>query len=314
LTANQSVQLTANVTGGFTQQVTWSLSPAGTGTVSTSGLYVAPTSISSQQTVTVTATSVADATKSAAVVITLTPPTTVSVSPSSASLNVNQALQLTATVTGATNKLVTWTVSGAGSVSTSGLYTAPSVITAQQTVTVTATSAADSTKSASSIVTLVPLTVSLNLAGASLGGAQSQQFAATVTGSANQQVSWSIVPAGLGSISAAGLYTAPALVTSQQHRRFDQVGIRNRHALSGSPIPYTRLRSPAGRTDRTVCRFRELDKQPTGKLEQLACGSRRRFRHRHLHGTRNCEYDADCNIAGHQLGRCHEDRDGHRNS
>ena len=216
LTANQSVQLTANVTGGFTQQVTWSLSPAGTGTVSTSGLYVAPTSISSQQTVTVTATSVADATKSAAVVITLTPPTTVSVSPSSASLNVNQALQLTATVTGATNKLVTWTVSGAGSVSTSGLYTAPSVITAQQTVTVTATSAADSTKSASSIVTLVPLTVSLNLAGASLGGAQSQQFAATVTGSANQQVSWSIVPAGLGSISAAGLYTAPALVTSQQ--------------------------------------------------------------------------------------------------
>jgi hypothetical protein len=216
LTVNQTQQLTASVTGSTNQQVTWSLSPAGMGAISASGLYTAPASIPAQETVTVTATSVADSTKSAAAVVTLTPPVTVSLNPPSTSLTVNQTLQLTATVSGSSNQQVFWSLAGPGSLSVSGLYTAPATITAQQTVTVTATSVADATKSASASITLTPVAVSLNLSSAWLGGGQPQQFSATVTGTANQQVSWSMAPAGAGSISATGLYTPPALVTTLQ--------------------------------------------------------------------------------------------------
>ncbi len=68
----------------------------------------------------------------------------VSLSPTQATLSPNATFQFTATVTGATNPAVTWTSTG-GSVSNTGLYTAPS---AQGTYTVTATSVEDPTKSA----------------------------------------------------------------------------------------------------------------------------------------------------------------------
>ena len=51
--------------------VNWSISPAGVGTISSSGLYTAPANITAQQTVTVTATSQADNSKSGAATITL---------------------------------------------------------------------------------------------------------------------------------------------------------------------------------------------------------------------------------------------------
>src|SRR5262249_16906030 len=72
LGAGKTQQFTATVTGNSNTSVTWSLSPS-TGTISTGGLYQAPASVASQQTVTVTATSVADATKSASATVTLTP-------------------------------------------------------------------------------------------------------------------------------------------------------------------------------------------------------------------------------------------------
>ena len=60
-----------------------------------------------------------------------------------------------------------------------------------------------------------PIAVSVGPVTASLGPSQSQQFTATVTGTANTAVTWSLNP-GVGSMSAAGLYTAPATVTVQQ--------------------------------------------------------------------------------------------------
>lgn len=93
-----------------------------------------------------------------------------------------------------------------------GLYTAPALA---GTHTITATSVADPMKNATATVTVQgaisvsPSTVALNL------GAQ-QQFAATVSGSSNQSVTWSVDSAGAGnatngSISSTGLYTAPQL-------------------------------------------------------------------------------------------------------
>jgi hypothetical protein len=85
----------------------------------------------------------------------------VSVDPTSATVSVNGTQQFTPTVTGLTNSAVNWSVSGAGctgtgcgSVSTTGLYTAPPVAPSPATVTVTATSAQNSSLSASATVTI----------------------------------------------------------------------------------------------------------------------------------------------------------------
>ncbi len=69
---SQTQQFNARVTTSTNQAVTWSLSPS-VGSISGTGLYTAPSSIASQQTVTVTATSVADKTKTATATITLNP-------------------------------------------------------------------------------------------------------------------------------------------------------------------------------------------------------------------------------------------------
>jgi endonuclease/exonuclease/phosphatase family metal-dependent hydrolase len=76
----------------------------------------------------------------------------VTVLPGSVSLPEGQRQQFTATVSGTTNTSVTWS-SSSGTISTSGLFTAPTV-SASTIVTVVATSQADTTKSASAAVTV----------------------------------------------------------------------------------------------------------------------------------------------------------------
>jgi hypothetical protein len=88
-------------------------------------------------------------------------PVAVSISPTSARLQEGATLQFTATVTGTSNTAVTWSVndvtggnSTVGTVSTTGLFTAPGAIPSSNPVTVKATSQADTTKSASASVTI----------------------------------------------------------------------------------------------------------------------------------------------------------------
>ena len=143
--------------------------------------------------------------------------TAVAVNPSSASLIASQTQQFTATVTGNPNTSVTWSINpNVGSISAAGLYTAPSSIASAQSVTVTATSAADNTKSASATVNLAPVAVTVGPGTSSLAASQTQQFTPTVTGTTNTSVTWTINPSNAGSISAAGLYTAPASIASLQ--------------------------------------------------------------------------------------------------
>ena len=147
------------------------------------------------------------------------PSVSVSVSPATLSLPAGGAQQFTATVSGSSNTAVTWAMNPIfGTLSASGLYTAPSGATSQEIVTITATSAADSTKSASATVTVAPtpvISVSLNPASISLNASQTQQFTATVSNTSNTAVAWTISPS-VGTISAAGMYTAPSSITTQQ--------------------------------------------------------------------------------------------------
>jgi Bacterial Ig-like domain (group 2) len=142
LSSSQSQQFTASGSGS----VRWSISPS-VGTISNAGLYTAPASITSAQTITVTATSSSNRSESAQATVSLTAPATtvnVTVSPTSTSLSSSQTQQFKATVTGTSNTAVTWSLNSAvGAVSSSGLYTAPASIASAQTIYITAESSAE---------------------------------------------------------------------------------------------------------------------------------------------------------------------------
>ncbi len=159
-----AVQDTSNTT------VTWS---ATAGSISSSGLFTAPT-VSSNTNVTVTATSAADTTKKASSTVSVTTSTAVSVSisPTSSSLASGNTQQFGATVQGTSNTTVIWSAT-TGSISSSGMYTAPTV-TSSATATVTATSAADTTKKSSASVTVSPIqSTALAITTSSVPSAQS---------------------------------------------------------------------------------------------------------------------------------------------
>ena len=228
IVAGKTQQFTATVVNTTNTAVTWTVSGTGCsgaacGTVSSSGLYAAPGSVPNPAQVKVTATSVADSSKSASASVTILPPVAVSISPTNAQVVATKTQQFAASVTNTTNTAITWSVAGSGcsgaacgTVSSSGLYTAPPTVPSPAEVTVTATSVADSTKSASAnVVILPPVTVSISPTTAQVIAEKTQQFTATVTNTANTAVTWSVAGSGCsgaacGTVSSTGLYTAPA--------------------------------------------------------------------------------------------------------
>jgi len=133
----------------------------------------------------------------------------VAVAPLTAALLAGAQQQFAAAVTGTSNTAVIWSVqeSGGGTVSTAGLYTAPAT---GGTFHVRATSVADPTKSASATVTVTAVSVAVSPTSASVIAGNTRQFTATVTGTSNTAVTWSVQESGGGTVSASGLYTAPA--------------------------------------------------------------------------------------------------------
>jgi serine protease len=157
----------AAVTNTSNTAVTWSVNGVAggnvtVGTISPAGVYKAPASVPTPATVTVTATSAADTTKSGSAQVTVTVPIAVSITPATASVQTGMSQIFAATVTGSSSTTVNWSVNGVaggnamvGTISTSGVYTAPMTVPTPATVTVTAVSATDSTKSASAQATVV---------------------------------------------------------------------------------------------------------------------------------------------------------------
>jgi hypothetical protein len=132
-------------------------------------------------------------------------------------LTTSQTQQFTATVTGTSNTKVTWSLNPAvGALSSTGLYTAPATINAGQSVIITATSVADASQSANASVNLLPPpVVKIGPTSVNLTASQTQQFTATVTGTSNTKVTWSLNPV-VGALSSTGLYTAPETINAGQ--------------------------------------------------------------------------------------------------
>jgi hypothetical protein len=230
-------QFAATVTGSSNTTVTWTVSGAGCsgatcGTISAGGLYTSPASVPSPSTVNVNATSVADPTKSVSASVTLVTAAAVllSITPAAAVVPTASTDSFTASVTGTTDTAVAWSLTGAGcggascgslaTTSQAAVYTAPIVPPSPPSVTVVATSIAEPSKTAAATVTIVPVVVvTASPANTSVVVGATQQFSATVVGTSNTAVTWTLRGSGCsaaacGTISGTGLYTAPTAVPS----------------------------------------------------------------------------------------------------
>ena len=204
------------------------------GTVDDTGLYTAPAAVPTPASVTVTAISQVNPGDHVRRSVTLQAGTvTVTVQPTSASVTLGATQQFQATVSGSTDASVAWQVNGvangnaiSGTVSGTGLYTAPAVMPSPASVTVTAISQANSNDHASAVVTLQAITGVFVLPSAATvapGGAQI--FTASISGSGTPAggVAWNVhgVASGngtLGTIVVNGAtsaeYTAPTTIPS----------------------------------------------------------------------------------------------------
>ena len=216
LETGQQALFAATVGGTTNTAVTWTASG---GTVTSGGQYTAPSSAGTYR---VTAASVADPTQSSSAVVTVSQPSqiTISVSPITASLQSGGQQQFTAYLSNTSNTAVTWSTSG-GTITTSGLFTAP---TTAGTYTVTAVSVADATKTASATVSVSPpqtVAVSISPTAVAMPEKWQQQFAAMVSGSSDTAVTWAVTQ-GTGTITQSGVYTAPQAVETDIVRATSQ--------------------------------------------------------------------------------------------
>ncbi|MGD0270756.1 MAG: putative Ig domain-containing protein [Candidatus Sulfotelmatobacter sp.] len=208
-----STQFTALVTNTSNVAVTWSASP---GTISSTGLYQAPT-VTSNTAATVTATSVADATKSATAAVTVTPPPVSITTTSLLTATAGTAYSSTLSATG--GKLpYTWTLSSgslpsgitvqsagsiSGTTSQTGSFTATIEVTDSSSPKLTSSKSLTLTVNAAVAITITPTT-------ASVASGASTAFTALVSNTSNVAVTWSASP---GTVSTSGLYQAPTVTS-----------------------------------------------------------------------------------------------------
>jgi hypothetical protein len=248
VTLGSQSQYAATITGRSNTTVTWSVNGVAggnsrIGSISAKGLYTAPATAPESSSITITATSTASPSVSKSLPVALAAPpqatdgngtgSTVTLALSGASIvTLGESAQYTAIVTGNSDAAAAWSVDGViggdstvGTISASGLYTAPESQLPSGQVTITATSMADPSVSQNLVVTLAtqahtPVTIMVALGGpTSVQLGNSSQYTATVTGSSNTGVIWSVDglaggDSSVGAISSAGAYTAPAKAPS----------------------------------------------------------------------------------------------------
>ena len=134
----------------------------------------------------------------------------VQVTPPAPTVRTGGTVGFTASVTGTVNTSVTWTVvqAGGGTIDATGRYTAPATT---GTYTVRATSVADPLAAGEAAVTVqAPVAVTISPRTPSVVAGGTIAFTATVANSTNAAVTWSVPGTGCGTITQAGVYSAPA--------------------------------------------------------------------------------------------------------
>jgi uncharacterized protein (DUF1800 family) len=226
-TGNQQV-FTVMVTGALNPSVTWTVNGVAggnstTGTIAADGTYTAPLTLPTPNTVTVTATSVEDPTRSSSATVTLENALPVISSVTPTTFTASTQFEMTVNGTGFTpGSIVNF-----GAVPLSTTFIAPTQLIAVGTptlaqlgtvpVTVVNPNPGGSTSAPFNVQVVGPnsnITVTVSPKTATLGAGNVQQFQATVTGSIDLSVTWSVngVSFGntaVGTMDGSGNYTAP---------------------------------------------------------------------------------------------------------
>jgi hypothetical protein len=222
----------------------------------TTALYTAPTEVPGANPLTIHATvspQPGSGAEVASATVTITSGVTVSVAPANATLSIGQRASFAASVTNTSDTTVTWSVGGipngnltVGQVCEPGTnpcvapaapaagavdYLAPTSAPATNPVVLSATSHADPSRSGAAIITVTSQTGTVSVAISpaysfvppSTGTVSTQQFVATITGTDNAAVTWSVQSGvaaqgcsgtACGTVSASGLYSAPTSAPS----------------------------------------------------------------------------------------------------
>lgn len=147
--------------------------------------------------------------------------------PLSSTVMIGQTAQFTATSQNLASSSVNWQVNSVpggnttfGTISNTGLYTAPNAVPTPNQIQITAVSVANSSISASTTITLGSnISVTTSPHSVSMYPGQTQQFSVDVQNAVNVAVTWEVNgvvggTAATGSITGNGLYTAPTTVSS----------------------------------------------------------------------------------------------------
>jgi hypothetical protein len=146
--------------------------------------------------------------------------TSVTVTPTIGQLRTGDSLSFQAGVrgTGRFDPNVTWLVDNIqggdaahGTITSAGVYTAPTNVPNANSITITAKSVQDTTKSGTASATVFSLVISPSDPNVPYG--HTQQFTAQVTGLSNPTVQFGIVQ-GSGQITNDGFYTATTWISS----------------------------------------------------------------------------------------------------
>ena len=222
-------RFSATVTGTSNTAIKWEVNGivsgnSTVGTITLAGGYTAPSTRPTPPTVSVTARSVVDPGKAATAQVQIAA-IQYFISPASLSLQRGLTQQFTVSSSAGGTPTVRWSVNGivggtplVGTISPSGMYTAPSQVPNPPTVSVTATSVNDSSVTATAVVTIVnAIEVSITPQSADLQVGKVLVLHATVSGTSNTNVIWSVngIPNGnssVGTITSSGVYFAPPAV------------------------------------------------------------------------------------------------------
>jgi hypothetical protein len=204
-------QATVSGTGNYSNAVQWYVNGVAggnstDGTIDATGSFCAPSQPPANNPVSIkavaTANSAISGTASVRIIL-------ITISPSQTQMYVGATQQFTATVTGGVNNNITWQVnqvvggnSTIGTISPTGLYTAPSQYT-NIGITVVASNT-DPTIEVGANINLSALTV-ISPSNPQITSGNTQQFTATIEGAPQTQVNWL---ATYGAITSSGLYTA----------------------------------------------------------------------------------------------------------
>ena len=222
----------ATVTGSANTGVIWDVNAvvggnAALGTIVGNGNYTAPTALPNPNSVTITATSLADATKSGSAAVTLQNPAPV-LSTETPTIITTGNFQLTLNGSGFMNGSVV----NFGSQQLSTTFVSSTQVTAVGTATATQVgniaisvanpnpgSATSNILTAQVVAPNSNIKVTINPTSATVGAGNQVQFVATVTGTTDVSLSWSVnnIPYGsdtVGNMDGNGNYTAPVVLPS----------------------------------------------------------------------------------------------------